>query len=174
MHILLGLLAVIAGAGVWYWRFRMTKQSADEFTDAATTAWGRWKRYTFRRKVEAAPVEAVDDPAAAAVVMMIAVASAEHPLSPEAETVIGDEITGTMGIADPTEILAFGKRVASRVEDADDVSLRYAKLWHSALDREQRLDLVRMAERVARTDGGATARQAQQIARLHERLGLKP
>jgi hypothetical protein len=88
MHILLGLLVVIAGIGAWYWRFKMAE----------------------RRKPEALPVETVNDPAAAAVVMMIAVGSAEHPLSPEAEAVIRDEITATMGIADPAEILVFGKR----------------------------------------------------------------
>jgi uncharacterized tellurite resistance protein B-like protein len=155
MQILLGLLAVIAGIGAWYWRFKMTRQAADEITD----------------KAEAAPVS---DPAAAAVVMMIAVASADHPLSSEAETVIRDEITSTMGIADPAEILVIGKSAAAHVEDANTVSLRYAKLWCRELDRDQRLDLVRMAERVARADGSPSARQTQQIAKLHERLGLKP
>jgi uncharacterized tellurite resistance protein B-like protein len=152
MHILLGLLVVIAGIGAWYWRFKMAE----------------------RGKPEALPVETVNDPAAAAVVMMIAVGSAEHPLSPEAEAVICDEIIATMGIADPAEILVFGKRIASHVDDGDSISLRYAKLWHRDLDRDQRLDLVRMAERVARADGDPTARQLQQIAKLHERLGLKP
>jgi uncharacterized tellurite resistance protein B-like protein len=152
MHILLGLLVVIAGIGARYWRFKMAE----------------------RGKPEALPVETVNDAAAAAVVMMIAVGSAEHPLSPEAEAVIRDEITATMGIADPAEILVFGKRIASHVDDGDSISLRYAKLWHRDLDRDQRLDLVRMAERVARADGDPTARQLQQIAKLHERLGLKP
>jgi uncharacterized tellurite resistance protein B-like protein len=174
MHILLALVAIIGVIGVWYWRFKMAKQAADEITDAAGTVWGKWKRYKFRKKAESAPVEAVDDPAAAAVVMMIAVASAEHPLSQEAEAVIRDEITTTMGIADPTELFVFGKWVASHVEDANNVSLRYAKLWHRDLDRDQRLDLVRMVERAVASDGRASGRQIQQIAKLHERLGLKP
>ena len=174
MHILLGLIAVLAGIGVWYWRFKMTKQAADEITDAAATAWGHWKRYRFRSKVEASPIESVNDPAAAAVVMMIAIASVEHGLSEEAEEVVREEITKTMGIEDPTELLTFGKWVASHIEDPNNASLRYAKLWNRDLDRDQRLDLVRMVERTVAADGGASQRQIRQIAKLHERLGLKP
>lgn len=128
MHIILALAGVIGAIGFWYWRFKSAKETADEITDMARTAWGKWKRYKFRKKAEAAPVEAVDDPVAAAVIMMIAVAQEERPLTPAAETAIREEVTKTMGIPDPTELLVFGKWVASDVEDANNVSLRYTKL----------------------------------------------
>ena len=173
MHILMGLVAVLGVAAVWYWRVKALKETADDVTDMAGRAWGRWKRYKFRSKAEAAPVEAVEDPMAAAVIMMIAIAAQEHPLTPAAEAVIRNEVVKTMGIADPTELLVFGKWVASHVEDANNVSLRYAKLWIRDLSEGERKDFVQMVKRVAAADGEVTVRQQLKIAKLVERLGLK-
>ena len=78
-----------------------------------------------------------------------------------------------MGIADPTELLVFGKWVASHVEDANNVSLRYAKLWIRDLSESERKDFVQMVRRVAAADGEVTVRQQLKIAKLVERLGLK-
>jgi uncharacterized tellurite resistance protein B-like protein len=138
----------------------------------AGRAWGKWKRYKFRKKAEAAPVEAVDDPVAAAVIMMMAIASEEHPLTQATEAAIRGEVTKTMGIAEPTELMVFGKWVASHIEDANNVSLRYAKLWARALDMDERRELVGMVRRVAAVDGEPTPRQLNAIAKLNERLGL--
>ena len=173
MHILMAIAGILGIAGVWYWRFKAAKETADEVTDMAGRAWGKWKRYKFRKKAEASPVEAVDDPVAAAVIMMMAIASEEHPLTPAAETAIRDEVVKSMGIADPTELMVFGKWVASHVEDANNVSLRYAKLWVRDLSADERGDLVKMVRRVAAIDGEVTARQQHKITKLVERLGLR-
>jgi hypothetical protein len=73
MHILAILLGVVGVAAVWYWRLKMMKGAADEVADAAGRPIGKYKRYKFRKKAESAPIESVDDPVAAAAVMMIAV-----------------------------------------------------------------------------------------------------
>lgn len=172
MHIILGLMAVLGGAVFWYWRVKAIKETADDVTDIAGRAWGKWKRYKFRKKAEASPVEAVDDPVAAAVIMMMAIAAEEHPLTQSAETAIRGEVVKGMGIADPTELMVFGKWVASHVEDANNVSLRYAKLWMRELSAGERGDLVQMVRRVAGADGEVTARQQHKIAKLRERLGM--
>ncbi len=172
MHILMGFVAILGAAAAWYWRLKVIKETTDDVANMAGHAWGKWKRYKFRRKAEASPVEAVDDPVAAAVIMMIAVASEEHPLTPAAETAIRTAVM-KMGIADPTELMVFGKWVASHVEDANNVSLRYAKLWLRDLKPEERADLVQMVRRVAAADGEVSARQQLKIVRLRERLGLK-
>jgi uncharacterized tellurite resistance protein B-like protein len=69
--------------------------------------------------------------------------------------------------------LVFGKWVASHVEDANNVSLRYAKLWLRDLSQSEREDFLQMVRRVAAADGEVTARQQLKIARLAERLALK-
>jgi uncharacterized tellurite resistance protein B-like protein len=173
MHILMGLVAILGGAAFWYWRVKAIKETADDVTDMAGRAWGKWKRYKFRKKAEASPVEAVDDPVAAAVIMMMAIAAEEHPFTQSAETAIRDAVVKTMGIADPTELMVFGKWVASHVEDANNVSLRYAKLWMRDLSQRERKDFLQMVRRVAAADGDVTARQQLKIAKLAERLALK-
>jgi hypothetical protein len=172
MHILLGLVAVLGGLAFWWWRLKAIKEATDDISDAAGRAWGKYKRHKFRKKVEDSPLEAVDDPAAAAVIMMLAMAKEAGPVTPDVERAVSDEITGSMKIADPTELLIFSKWVASHVEDANNVSLRYAKLWGSALNFEARRDFLAMVERVASSTGGITAAQKVKIAKLKERLGL--
>jgi hypothetical protein len=71
MHILVGLVAILGAVAVWYWRFKTTKQTADDMTDMAGRA--KWNRYKFRKKAEDSPTEAVDDPVVAAVIIMMAV-----------------------------------------------------------------------------------------------------
>jgi uncharacterized tellurite resistance protein B-like protein len=172
-HIFIGLVAILGVAAAWYWRLKAIKETTDDVTDMAGRAWGKWKRYKFRSKAEDSPVEAVGDPVAAAVIMMMAAASEEHPLTQAAEATIRSEVVKRMGIADPTELMVFGKWVASHVEDANNVSLRYAKLWMRDLNPGERADLVQMVRRAAAADGEVSARQQLKIARLTERLGLK-
>jgi uncharacterized tellurite resistance protein B-like protein len=172
MHILLALVGLLGGIAFWWWRIKMVKEAADDMADTAGRAWGKYKRTKFRRKAEASPIEAVEDPAAAAVIMMLATAKEGGDLSPQSETAAKREITDTMGIADPTELLVFAKWVVSHVEDANNVSLRYSKLWGSSLNLTERLDLVAMVERVAMINGGLSQRQQAIVHKLRERLGL--
>lgn len=169
---LLGLVAILGGFGLWWWRFKMVRQATGEIGDMAGRVWGQYKRNKFRKKVEDSPLEAVDDPVAAAVVMMLAVAKEAGPLTSEVEAVVLREITGPMKIAEPTELLVFSKWVASHVQDANNVSFRYAKLWAGALNMDERWKFVAMVERVAQAAGGLTAIQHAKIAKFRERLGL--
>src|SRR5437868_14842182 len=98
MHILLAIAGIVGAAAFWYWRLKAVKEATDDVTDMAGRAWGKWKRYKFRKKVEDSPVEAVDDPVAAAVILMIAAACEEHPLTQTAEAAIRNEVTKTIGI----------------------------------------------------------------------------
>jgi uncharacterized tellurite resistance protein B-like protein len=173
VHILVGLIAILGIAAAWYWRLKAIKETTDDVADIAGRAWGKWKRYKFRKRAEDSPVEAVNDPVAAAVIMMMAVASEEHPLTQTAEAAIRKEVMKKMGIADPTDLMVFSKWVASHVEDANNVSLRYAKLWMRDLSAGERMDLAQMVRRVAAADGEVSARQQLKIAKLMERLGVK-
>ena len=172
MHIILAIVGILAIAAAWWWRLKMISEASNEVADVAGRAWGKWKRHKFRTKVEDSPIEAVNDPAAAAVVMMLAIAATEHERTPGADAAVEAEIKATMGIADATELLVFGKWVAGHVEDANNVSLRYAKLWQQSLNLEERRGLAAMVERIAAADGTPSARQQLQIAKLKERLGF--
>ena len=172
MHILLGLVAILSGAAFWWWRMKAVGEAANEVTDAAGRAIGKYKRYKFRKKVEDSPLEAVDDPLAAAVVMMIALARERGPLLEATEKAISHELQTVMGVADPTEVMVFGKWVANHVVDPNAVSIRYAKLWVGALNRSEREDFLAASERIAAADGPVTGAQTALIAKLRERLAL--
>ena len=172
MHVLLGLVAILSGAAFWWWRMKAVGEAANEVTDAAGRAIGKYKRYKFRKKVEDSPMEAVDDPLAAAVVMMMTLARERGPLLEATENAIKHELQSVMGVADPSEVMVFGKWVASHVVDPYMVSMRYAKLWVGALNRSEREGFLAAVERVAAIEGPITAQQAALLAKLRERLAL--
>jgi hypothetical protein len=58
------------------------------------------------------------------------------------------------------------------VQDANNVSLRYSKLWGGALNLEERSEFLAMVERTAMAHGGINNVQRMKIAKLRERLGL--
>lgn len=172
MHILLLIAGVLGGAAFWWWRIKMVGEAATEIHDAAGRAIGKYKRYKFRRKVEDSPLEAVDDPVAAAIVMMYAIAQDAGPAMPRVDEAIRHEVTRSMGVRDATEVLVFGKWVAGHAADPNNVSLRYAKLWTGSLDPAERLAFLGMVERVAEAAGPVTDAQRAILAKLRDRLGL--
>ena len=173
MHIIALILAVAGGAAFWWWRLKSIGEAASEVTDVAGRAWGKYKRLKFQKKSDASVFDAVEDPATAGVIMMMAMAQEGVGLTPAAEAAIAREVTGAMGIADGTEMMVFSKWVASHVEDANNVSLRYAKLWGAKLSPDERRDLHAMVRRVAEADGAVSGVVADKLRRLHERLGLQ-
>lgn len=172
MQFILGFLAILGGGAFWWWRMKMIGEAANEITDAAGRAVGKYKRYKFRKKVEDSPLEAVDDPLAAAVVMMIAVARERGPLLDSTEAAIARELKTVMHVADPSEVMVFAKWVAGHVTDPNNVSTRYARLWLSNLNRHEREDFLSAVERVAATEGALTPVQSAVIAKLRDRLAL--
>ncbi len=167
------ILGAIAGASFWWWRLKAMGEAASEIHDVAGRVIGKYKRAKFRKKVEGATLTAVDDPIAAAVIMMMAVAQEDKPLDDETLEAIRREAVETMEQDDPAELMIFSKWVASNVVDANDVSYAYKKLWTENLDEPQRRDLVSMAQRIASLRGGPTPGQKQKLEKLSERLGFQ-
>jgi hypothetical protein len=172
MQFLLGILALLGGAAFWWWRMKMIGQAANEMSDAAGRAIGKYKRYKFRKKVEDSPLEAVDDPLAAAVVMMMAIAQERGPLLEATEQAIRHELVTVMRVDDPTEVIVFAKWVATHVVDANNVSQRYSKLWIGALSHDERDEFLSSVERVAAAEGPIVPAQRAALTKLRERLGL--
>jgi uncharacterized membrane protein len=173
MPFILMILGAIAGAAFWWWRLKAMGEAASEIHDAAGKVIGKYKRHKFRQKVEGATLTAVTDPAAAAIIMMIAVAQEDRPLDDETEAAIQREAVETMGQANPSEVMIFSKWVASNVADANDVSYAYRKLWTDNLTVDERRDLVAMVQRIASLRGGPTPSQKAKLEKLSERLGFQ-
>jgi uncharacterized tellurite resistance protein B-like protein len=174
MQILMALIALLGGAVFWWWRIKAVSEAASEVQDVAGRAWGKYKRAKFRRKAEAAPVEAVEDPVAAAVVMMLAVAKIDGPMTDRTDALIQSIVRDDLQVGDITELMIFTKWVVGHVHDANDVSRRYSKLWGNALNMAERREFLEMVRRVASVNGVVSREKEVTLAKLRERLGLSP
>ena len=172
MPVLLAVVGALAAAAFWYYRLRTVAHAADEAIDAAQRLRGTIRRKRFLKKAESSPVEAVEDPAAAAVALLISLASCHGRLSPAAEGAIRAEMSGVMGLPEPDATFIFARWVADHARDPNDLVRRFARLWLTALQPSERSDLYDMAVRVAEADGGATPEQVGCLRLLRERVGL--
>jgi hypothetical protein len=172
MPFLIGILAALGAAAFWYYRMRAIGRMAHEAVDAAQRVRGAFRRRRFRSKVESSPFAAVDDPAAAAAAMLIALAGPDGRLSPAAEEAVRDELRRIVAPAGLDETFTFGSWLAGQATDPSDISLRFAKLWMGALTAEERAELHDMASRVVATAGEPTDLQNVALLRLKDRLGL--
>ncbi|WP_243370198.1 hypothetical protein [Microvirga solisilvae] len=172
MPILLAIIGALGAAAFWYYRLRDVGHAAGEVVDAAQRARGAYRRKAFRKKAESSAIEAVDDPAAAAVAMLIGLANERGELSVAAEETIKAEMQHVMGLSDITENFTFAKWVAGHATDPNTLSLKFAKLWIAKLDETQRVDVYDMAKRVIEVDGEPTHGQIGALKALRDRLGL--
>jgi len=108
----------------------------------------------------------------AAVVMAVAVAGAEGPLSASQDAALLEAMTSVLAIDEPQEELTFAKWAADHVVDPNNVSMRLMRLWTGALSMNERRDLVDLVHKVAAADGQLSAVQEEAIGRLETRLAI--
>jgi hypothetical protein len=172
LSILIAIFSALGIAAFWFYRMRNVGHAASEVVDTARRIRGVYRRKRFRNKAESSPIESVGDPAAAAVAMLIALASSRGLLSPAAETAIKGEMRNVMALTNIDEVFTFARWVAEHANDPGNLTLRFSKLWMSALQPSERADLHAMASRIAAVDGEPTDLQAGCLKALHVRLGL--
>jgi hypothetical protein len=71
----------------------------------------------------------VEDPAAAAVALLIALASCRGRMSPVAEEAIRAEMRDVMALPRADETFIFARWVADHANDPNDLVRRFSKLW---------------------------------------------
>lgn len=174
MPVLMMIIAAIAGAAFWWWRIKMIGEAANEATDMAGRVWGKYKRKKFLGKVNDSPLEVIDDPATAAVILLYTMVTEDGAMGPEAESIIRREIISTISPENPTELLTFGKWTANHAVDTNNIILRYGDIWRANLNDTEKQGLVAMVKRVGEATGGGTLSTAQKarISKLRQRIGL--
>jgi hypothetical protein len=171
---LFGILGLIAAAAFWYWRIRAVGEVASDVHDVAGRLWGKHKRKKFLGKVNDSPLEVIDDPATAAVILMNVIANEDGVPGHIAEAAIKNEVEHSMGISDSMEILTFGKWTANHAPDSHTVILRYGKLWSENLSVKEREDLLSMISRICDLPGATSPAASKTLrqTKLRQRLGL--
>jgi uncharacterized tellurite resistance protein B-like protein len=172
MHIL-ALLGVIAGgAAIWYWRIKMMREMGSEVANIVGRVQGHIRTGNFRKKAEASPLSSVEDPALAAAIFLYALANEHNEILHLSEPAIRREIARIVPAADLEEMLSYAQWAARDVVDARDVVRRFKSLWRQKLTREERSDLVSMAESIIAL--GTVEHHNQKLSFITLRTALGP
>jgi len=164
------LLMVAAGAAVWWWRLKMVKEAGSEVIDSVERMRGAYKRRQFRKAAEAAPLASIHNPAIAAVVFYLVLAN-EKPMHKDmAKEIIRERMKDIILARDMDEVLVFADWTAKTVVNLDDPVRRFRDMWLTALDEDERRQLIAIAEEVAQTGGEPTPQQTDALQKLKRSL----
>ena len=172
MHILALLGVIVGGIGVWYWRFKMMREMGSDVANVVGRMQGHIRTSSFRKKAEGSPLSSIEDPALAAAIFLHALANENDESLHLSEPVIRREIGRIVPAADLDEILSYAQWAARDVADARDVVRRFKSLWRQKLTRDERADLVSMAEAVI--GSGADEHHNQKLSFVTLRTALGP
>ena len=157
MPILGLLLAVLAAAGVWYYRIRVLRDVGSDLADLAGRARGAYRRSKFRQQSEGAALATIDNPALAAAVLFYALAMEDPKTLHKSEVTIREQLEPIVAAGDLDELLSYAEWVARAVVDPRDLVRRFKPLWQEKLTPNERQQLLGMAETVAAQSATATS-----------------
>jgi hypothetical protein len=172
MPALIAILSVLAGMALWRFRPQAIEEAAREMIGAAQAAKSALRRRRNDRPAPHPPLAGVDDPGLAAAIMFVALAGMNGGPDPAAEEAIRAELATVLPDESCELTYVLGRRIAGQVQDPNDISLRFSKLWIRTLTQDERLDLYRMAARIVALGGEPGEFQRQTLVRLKDRLGL--
>jgi len=163
-------LAVLAGAGVWYFRLRMLGDATSEIADLAGRARGAYRRNKFRKLAEGATLAAIDDPALAAAVLLYALANEGPQNLDKSQAEIRAQLSAVVPAEDLEELLSYAQWAARDVVDPRDAVRRFKPLWREKLTADERLHLIGMAEAVVAQSGAGGGSQKLTLEALRGAL----
>lgn len=176
MHILLGLIGIVAFIAVWYWRIKMISGAARDGYDAAKGAANLPRKLKFQHRARKSGLSVVTDPREAAAVMMMEVARTRGAISEQQDTAMRAEMTAHFGFSESEaeEMLAQAgwlsrEAPAPHVVMArmSDVIIRSPGMGPKEFD-----DLCAMLENVAVSDGSVTTAERDLIQIWRRKAGL--
>src|SRR3712207_5799239 len=149
MHIVLAVLGALGAGAFWWYRMKMIGGAAKDIADAAGKARGAYRRHQFKKKADAATLDAIDDPRLAAMVLFAAIATSDSPMSTAQESAIVESARNVLGVDNPQEDLVFAKWAVADVADINSLVTRLSKLWTARLDMSERAQLYALAKQIA-------------------------
>ena len=172
MVILGFLVAVIAGIGVWYWRFKMLHEASSEVIDLVGRARGAYRMRKFRKQAEGSALNGIDDPALAAAVLLFALANENRASAHKGGPEIRARLAPVVPAGDLDELLSYAEWAARDVVDPRDLVRRFRTLWREKLTPDERGELIEMAEAVTALSDPAEPGQVLAIEAL--RAAVQP
>ncbi len=178
MHILLGLIAILATIGFWVWRLQMAKRGLDVAVDVAKTVANAPRRLAFKYKSGKGGLDLIDDPREAAAIMMMQVALARgSPLTPLQGDIIEAEIREHFQYTpgDAEDLAAHASWVCQSCPPAQETMRRLGNLIINAsqLGPKEVVDLDAMLVAVSEAEGVPTRAQLALLQVYRDLAGLK-
>ena len=172
MHILVSLLGALGMAIFLFWRLQQAAFIAREVADAAGSAKGLFRRWKWRRKANASPIDLIEDPREAASVLMIAVAQADGRVSDAERAAIARQITTFFGASDDQAdaLIAQSEWVVRDGIDPSEVMRRLTPLLQKTTTPVERGQLIAMLTATATADGRQDESVAFDIQRFAKQL----
>jgi hypothetical protein len=172
MHILVMIAGIVAAGCFWWYRVQYMSKAAGEVADAVGRVRGNMRRSALRKKSAISPIAAIDDPVTAASTVVLAIASEDMAVSDEMEKRLRDKIAVIAASENQIdEAVIYAKWAADQVADVSIVIDKIAFLLKDRLHREEKEELVAMAQSVALPDE-RHAMFGRRIETLRRKLGL--
>lgn len=170
MHIILGILGVIAAASYYFFILKRGADAAGQAIDMAQTVRGKMRRNAFRKKADGSVLTAVEDPGTAAAIIMVKTAECKGVITDETKDVIKAILKDEIGMDDSDETVPFAQWVCEQVASPNDIIRQYKTLWMSNLNPTQMAEFIDMVQRVANMDGDPNGEQKEVIRQMRNRL----
>jgi uncharacterized tellurite resistance protein B-like protein len=148
MHIVAIVLAVAAGAAVWWWRIKTIHEAGRDAADMVGRVRGAYRMRKFKKAAEGSVLATVDDPALAAAILLFTLAGERPPGTQPATTLVRFELGDIVPQEQLDEMMAYAEWAARSVADPRDCIRRFTDLWRRALTIEERNNLLEMAENI--------------------------
>ena len=165
MHIILGILGVIAAASYYFFVIKRAGDAAGQAIDMAQTIRGKMRRNAFRKKADGSVLTAVEDAGTAAAIIMVKTAECKGVITDENRDFIKAIIKDEIGMPDSDEVVPFAEWVSNQVASPNDIIRQYKPLWISNLNATQMAEFIDMVQRVASMDGNDPNSEQKEIIR---------
>ncbi|WP_423067390.1 hypothetical protein [Devosia sp. CN2-171] len=147
------------------------KEVTDDVSNVVGHVRGRYRMSKFKKQAQGSVLASVEDPAMAAAIFLFALANGDEASLHLTEAEIHRQVSRIVPEADLDETLSYARWAAREVVDPRDIVRRFKPLWREKLTREERIQLVGMAEAVAALGEGDEHNQKLSITTLRMALG---
>lgn len=162
MHILLGLLAAIAGA---FWAFRHFMDAASEGREAVRDVRGAFRRGKWSRQIDKRLIENLSDPREAAAILLYQVASYDGAVTDRQKSTIVDVMRETFEADEDTGegLYAFARMAVGEINDAANSLKKILRPMVENCTDEEKASVVTMLRAVSAVEGPASDTQTRLI-----------
>lgn len=173
MHIVLGVLAAIAGI-IFY--ISWAARSASDLADSANELGNLPRKLRYRKKAGKQGLDLVNGPVEAATVLMIAVARMDRlgRVTDTQSREIAEALVSDMQLerAYAEDLIVQMRSLSQHLNQPDSTLFPMIRILQQTIGRDDAKDLAAMLKRVAAVEGQIEPDQSSFIRRYEDRMGL--